>query len=85
MLQDTDPNLSGDHTREGLGAIISVKVPNPEFEGQTKTRLGNPEVRKIVERVVSDDIGEALTFDAKLLGSILSKAIQARLELLPLL
>lgn len=53
-MQETDPNLSGDHVREGLGAIVSVKVPNPEFEGQTKTRLGNPEVRKIVERVVSE-------------------------------
>lgn len=44
--------MSGDHVREGLGAIISVKVPSPEFEGQTKTRLGNPEVRKIVETLV---------------------------------
>lgn len=52
MLKDGDPNLSGDHIREGLAAVVSVSVPNPEFEGQTKTRLGNPEVKKIVEGVV---------------------------------
>mmetsp|Transcript_17144 Transcript_17144/g.47848 ORF Transcript_17144/g.47848 Transcript_17144/m.47848 type:complete len:786 (+) Transcript_17144:95-2452(+) len=76
-LKDTDPNLSGEHVREGLGAIVSVKVGNPEFEGQTKTRLGNPEVRKIVERVVGEDIAEALTYDSQLLNGILSKAMQA--------
>lgn len=43
-MKDTDPSLSGDHVREGLAGVISVKVPSPEFEGQTKTRLGNPEV-----------------------------------------
>lgn len=46
--------MQGEHIREGLSAIVSVKVPNPEFEGQTKTRLGNPEVRKIVETSTSD-------------------------------
>jgi DNA gyrase subunit B len=45
LLKDSDPSLSGDHVREGLAGVISVKVPSPEFEGQTKTRLGNPEVR----------------------------------------
>jgi DNA gyrase/topoisomerase IV subunit B len=44
LLKDSDPSLSGDHVREGLAGVISVKVPSPEFEGQTKTRLGNPEV-----------------------------------------
>lgn len=46
LLKDADPSLSGDHVREGLAGVISVKVPQPEFEGQTKTRLGNPEVRR---------------------------------------
>jgi DNA gyrase subunit B len=46
LLKDSDPSLGGDFIREGLGAVIAVKVPNPEFEGQTKTRLGNPEVRR---------------------------------------
>jgi hypothetical protein len=45
LVKESDPALSGDHVREGLSGVISVKVPSPEFEGQTKTRLGNPEVR----------------------------------------
>ena len=52
-LKDGEANLGGDHIREGLTAIISVKVPEPEFEGQTKTRLGNPEVRKILDSVLA--------------------------------
>lgn len=44
--------FQGEHVREGLGAVVSVKVPNPEFEGQTKARLGNPEVRRIVDAAV---------------------------------
>ena len=76
-LKDADPNLSGDHIREGLGAVVSVKVPAPEFEGQTKTRLGNPEVRKIVDGVVSSAITEALDQDPKILSAVLSKAMQA--------
>jgi DNA gyrase/topoisomerase IV subunit B len=44
LVKDNDPALAGEHIREGLGAVIAVKVPAPEFEGQTKTRLGNPEV-----------------------------------------
>ncbi|GIL45667.1 hypothetical protein Vafri_2871 [Volvox africanus] len=54
LIKESDPPLSGEHIREGLGAVISVQVPNPEFEGQTKTRLGNPEVRKIVEVAVTE-------------------------------
>jgi DNA gyrase subunit B len=44
LVKESDPPLSGDHVREGLAGVISVRVANPEFEGQTKTRLGNPEV-----------------------------------------
>jgi len=76
-LKENDPNLSGDHIREGLGAIVSVKVPSPEFEGQTKTRLGNPEVRRIVDSAVSSSISEALELRPAILSSVLSKAIQA--------
>lgn len=46
LLKEGDPNLAGDHVREGLGGVVSVKLPAPEFEGQTKTRLGNPEVNR---------------------------------------
>lgn len=77
-LKEGDPNLSGDHIREGLGAVVSVKVPEPEFEGQTKTRLGNPEVRKIVEGVVSQEVGEALEMEPAMLNSILGKALAAQ-------
>lgn len=76
-LKESDPNLSGDHIREGLGAIISVKVPSPEFEGQTKTRLGNPEVRKIVDSVVSSAVSEALELDSGTFNTVIGKAIQA--------
>ena len=53
-LKDSSPNLSGEFIREGLTAVVSVKVPEPEFEGQTKNRLGNPEVRPIVDAVVQE-------------------------------
>lgn len=76
-LKDQDPSLPGDHIREGLGAIVSVKVPAPEFEGQTKTRLGNPEVRRIVDTVVSSSISEALELDPVTFGLIFGKALQA--------
>eukprot|EP00891_Asterochloris_glomerata_P001635 jgi/Astpho2/1635/fgenesh1_pm.00030_%23_3_t len=76
-LKDEHPNLSGDFIREGLTAIVSVKVPEPEFEGQTKTRLGNPEVRKIVENIVAQDVGEALEMDSASLNSIFAKALAA--------
>ncbi|MCI0841541.1 MAG: DNA topoisomerase (ATP-hydrolyzing) subunit B [Chloroflexi bacterium] len=56
LLKDNEPNLSGDDTREGLAAVISVKLMDPQFEGQTKTRLGNPEVRAQVESVVADGL-----------------------------
>ena len=52
-MREGDPSLAGDHIREGLAAVLAVRVPSPEFEGQTKTRLGNPEVRKLVDGVVA--------------------------------
>jgi len=56
LLKDNEPAFSGEDVREGLTAVISVKVRNPQFEGQTKTKLGNPEVRSIVESAVSEGI-----------------------------
>ena len=54
LIKDNEPNLAGEDTREGLTAVISVKLMDPQFEGQTKTRLGNPEVRTQVEGVVAE-------------------------------
>lgn len=61
LLKEEDPNLSGDDVREGLTAIISVRLPEPQFEGQTKAKLGNPEMKGIVETVV--DEGLSLYFE----------------------
>lgn len=76
-LKDNDANLAGENIREGLTAVISVKVPDPEFEGQTKTKLGNPEVRGIVDTVVGEALSEYLEFRLNVADSILEKAIQA--------
>jgi len=56
LLKDTDPNLTGEDVREGSVAIISVKLPQPQFEGQTKARLGNPEVKSQVESAVANSL-----------------------------
>ena len=56
LIKDSDPNLSGEATREGLAAVISVKLTDPQFEGQTKAKLGNPEVRTHVETVVAESL-----------------------------
>jgi DNA gyrase subunit B len=60
LLKDDDSNLSGEDVREGLVAVISVRLPEPQFEGQTKTRLGNPEVKSQVETAVADGLGQYL-------------------------
>ena len=60
LLKDDDPNLSGDDVREGLTAVVSVKIPEPQFEGQTKTRLGNAEVKGQVESVVAEELARWL-------------------------
>jgi DNA gyrase subunit B len=76
-IKESEPNLSGEHVREGLTAVISVKVPDPEFEGQTKTKLGNTEVRGIVDSFVGEVLTEYLEFHPGIADSILDKAIQA--------
>ncbi len=76
-LKEGDSNLGGENIREGLTAIVSVKVPNPEFEGQTKTKLGNSEVRGIVETIVSETLTEFLEFRPNIADAILEKALQA--------
>jgi DNA gyrase subunit B len=75
--KDNDANLAGENIREGLTAVLSVKVPEPEFEGQTKTKLGNTEVRGIVDSVVGESLAEYLEFHPSVIDLILEKAIQA--------
>ena len=60
VLKDNDTNLSGDDVREGLTAVISVKLTDPQFEGQTKAKLGNPEVKGQVQTAVADSLGQYL-------------------------
>jgi DNA gyrase subunit B len=72
-----DPSLSGDDVREGLVAVLSVKVLEPQFEGQTKTKLGNSEVRGVVESLVNDKLGTWLDENPSSARRIIEKAIQA--------
>lgn len=77
FLKESDKNLSGEDTREGLTAVVSVKVTNPEFEGQTKTKLGNTEVRSIVDNIVSDKVASFLEENPQIAKIIVEKAIIA--------
>lgn len=76
-LKENEPNLAGENVREGLTGVISVKVPEPEFEGQTKTKLGNTEVRGIVDSLVGEALTEYLEFRPSVTDAILEKAIEA--------
>ncbi|KGG14589.1 MULTISPECIES: DNA topoisomerase (ATP-hydrolyzing) subunit B [unclassified Prochlorococcus] len=75
--KEGDSNLAGENIREGLTVVLSVKVPEPEFEGQTKTKLGNTEVRGIVDSLVGESLGQYLEFNPSVIDLILEKAIQA--------
>lgn len=77
-LRESAPNLAGDYVREGLTAIVSVKVPEPEFEGQTKSKLGNPEVRAIVDGVCARGIIDYFDFNPRILSDIIEKALSAQ-------
>ena len=69
--------MSGDDIREGLTGVISVKIPHPQFEGQTKTKLGNTEVKGIVEAIVNDKLGAYLDENPAVAKRIISKAVDA--------
>ena len=69
--------MGGDDVREGLTCVISVRVPNPQFEGQTKTKLGNSEVRSIVESLCNEKLGIYLEQNPAVAKRILSKAVEA--------
>ena len=77
LLKDDDPNLSGEDVREGLTAVISVKLRDPQFEGQTKTRLGNPEVKGAVESIVAARLGQHLDENPADGRRIIEKAVTA--------
>ena len=72
-----DANISGDDIREGLTAVISVKIPRPQFEGQTKTKLGNTEVKGIVETILNDRLGAYLEENPTVAKRVISKAVDA--------
>ena len=78
ILKDSDSNLSGEDVREGLTAIVSVKIPNPEFEGQTKEKLGSQEALGAVQDAVKDKLQEWLEFNPKIAKTILDKTLQAQ-------
>ncbi len=77
MLKENDENLSGEDIREGLAAIISLKIQEPQFEGQTKTKLGNSEVRGVVDTIVSEGLNEFFEENPTVIKKIMEKAIMA--------
>ncbi|CAJ1494339.1 DNA topoisomerase (ATP-hydrolyzing) subunit B [[Mycobacterium] burgundiense] len=82
LLKDKDPNLTGDDIREGLAAVISVKVAEPQFEGQTKTKLGNTEVKSFVQKACNEQLNhwfEANPAEAKIVVNKAVSSAQARL------
>ena len=78
LLKEKEDNLEGEDAREGLAAVISVKLRNPQFEGQTKTKLGNPGIAGLVERVVNQRLSEFLEENRGEARQIVQKAIAAR-------
>ncbi len=76
-IKESDKNLSGDDVREGLTAVVSVKISEPQFEGQTKTKLGNSEVRGVVDSIVADGVGTFLEENPAVGKIIIDKALMA--------
>ena len=76
-IKESDKNLSGDDVREGLTAVVSVKISEPQFEGQTKTKLGNSEVRGVVDSIVADGVGTFLEENPAVGKIIIDKAFMA--------
>ena len=77
LLKSNDSTLSGEDVREGLTAVISVKLHNPQFEGQTKTKLGNVEIRSLVSAVVNESLSEFFEENPAITKQILEKAVMA--------
>ena len=82
LLKDKDPNLTGDDIREGLAAVISVKVAEPQFEGQTKTKLGNTEVKSFVQKICNEELQhwfDANPAEARIIITKVTSSAQARI------
>ena len=77
LLKEKDENLSGDDIREGLTAVLSVKLAEPQFEGQTKTKLGNTEARAFVQKIVGDQLGDWFDRNPAQAKNVIRKAIDA--------
>ena len=77
LLKEKDENLSGDDVREGLTAVISIKLYEPQFEGQTKTKLGNTEAKTFTQKIVNDQLGDWFERNPQSAKEIIRKAIQA--------
>src|SRR5262245_55284595 len=77
LAKDLKESVSGEDIREGLTAVVSVKIPHPQFEGQTKTKLGNTEVKGIVEAILNDKLGAYLEENPSIAHRIVGKAIDA--------
>ena len=77
LLKDKDPALSGDDIREGLAAIVSVKVKEPQFEGQTKTKLGNTEVKSFVQRICNEWLADWFERNPTEARTIVNKSVQS--------
>ena len=77
LLKEKDENLSGDDVREGLTAVVSIKLSEPQFEGQTKTKLGNTEAKTFTQKIVNDKLGDWLERNPPAAKEIVRKAIQA--------
>ncbi|WP_147802518.1 DNA topoisomerase (ATP-hydrolyzing) subunit B [Alkalicoccus halolimnae] len=77
LFKDNDPNLVGDDVREGLTAIVSVKIPDPQFEGQTKTKLGNSEARTITDSLFSEHMAKFMAENPTIARQIVEKGLMA--------
>ncbi|THB61897.1 DNA topoisomerase (ATP-hydrolyzing) subunit B [Vagococcus silagei] len=77
LLKENDDNLSGDDVREGMTAVVSIKHPEPQFEGQTKTKLGNSEVRTVTDRIFSDTFNKFLLENPDVARKVVEKGILA--------
>ncbi|MGV0788925.1 DNA topoisomerase (ATP-hydrolyzing) subunit B [Mycolicibacterium sp. XJ2] len=77
LLKEKDPNLTGDDIREGLAAVISVKVAEPQFEGQTKTKLGNTEVKSFVQKICNEELTHWFDANPAEAKTVLNKAVSS--------